>query len=216
MEIWNTFTSIIIQSIEFINLEVGVSEAAAIILFTLIGRLILMPINLSAMTNMYRNKKALLVIKPELEKIKIKHQDNPSEAAKATMALYKKNNIKILDNTSIMNIASQGIFGLGMFQALQQIVFNSKFAWITNIAKPDVTLAFIVGAITYFSMLMLPGSAEQANVLMFIIPAIICIVMLINFPSAIGLYWATSSTTSLLQSLMLNKYHKMQDSSQII
>ena len=45
MEIWNTFTSIIIQSIEFINLEVGVSEAAAIILFTLIGRLILMPIN---------------------------------------------------------------------------------------------------------------------------------------------------------------------------
>ncbi len=216
MEIWNTFTSIIIQSIEFINLEVGVSEAAAIILFTLIGRLILMPINLSAMTNMYRNKKALLVIKPELEQIKIKHQDNPSEAAKATMALYKKNNIKILDNTSIMNIASQGIFGLGMFQALQQIVFNSKFAWITNIAKPDVTLAFIVGAITYFSMLMLPGSAEQANVLMFIIPAIICIVMLINFPSAIGLYWATSSTTSLLQSLMLNKYHKMQDSSQII
>ncbi len=63
MEIWNTFTSIIVQSIEFINYEVGVSEAAAIILFTLIGRLILMPINLSAMANMYRKKRALLLIK---------------------------------------------------------------------------------------------------------------------------------------------------------
>jgi len=187
MEIWNTFISMIVQSIEFINYEVGVSEAVAIILFTLIGRLILMPINLSAMANMYRNKKALLAIKPELEKIKTKHQDNPSEAAKATMALYKKNNIKILDNKSIMNIAGQGVFGLGMFQALQQIVFNSKFAWISNIAKPDVALALIVGAITFFSMAMMPGSADQANVLLFVIPTIICMVMLINFPSAIGL-----------------------------
>lgn len=214
MEIWNAFTSLIVQSIEFINYEVGVSEALAIILFTLIGRLILMPINLSAMANMYRNKKALLAIKPELEKIKTKHKDNPSEVAKATMALYKKNNIKILDNKNIMNIASQGVFGLGMFQALQQIVFNSKFAWIINIAKPDVTLALIVGVITYFSMGMMPGSADQANTLLFVIPAIICIIMLINVPSAIGLYWATSTTTSLLQSLVLNNYLKAQDSYQ--
>jgi YidC/Oxa1 family membrane protein insertase len=212
METWNTFTNIIMQSIEFLSLEVGVGEAVAIILFTMIGRLILMPINLYAMANMYRNKKAMLVIKPELEKIKNKHQDKPSEVAKATMALYKKHNIKILDRKSIMNIAGQGVFGLGMFQALQQIVFNSKFAWITNIAKPDVALALIVGAITYFSMAMMPGSADQANVLLFVIPAIICIVMLINFPSAIGLYWATSSTISLLQSLMINKYFQKYDS----
>ncbi len=35
---------------------------------------------------------------------------------------------------------------------------------------------------------------------------VICVITLINFPSAIGLYWATSSGTSLLQSLLLYNY----------
>jgi YidC/Oxa1 family membrane protein insertase len=211
MEIWNLFTNAIVQSIEFFASEVGVGEAMAIILFTLLGRLVLMPINLIAMVNMYKNKKAISAIKPELDKLKIVHKDNPSEIAKYTVELYKKHNIKFLDKNSVANIVSQGAFGFGMFQALQQIVFNSKFAWIANIAKPDVFLALLVGVITYFSMIMMPGSAEQTSTLLFVIPAIICIVTLINFPSALGLYWATSSVTSLLQSLVLNKYLKKQE-----
>ena len=211
MDIWNIFTSVIVQSIQFLTHEVGVGEAVAIIFFTLIGRLVLMPINLLAMANMYRNKKAISAIKPELDKIKVIHKDNPSEIAKSTMALYKKYNIKVLDKNGVVNIVSQGVFGFGMFQALQQIVFNSKFAWIANIAKPDIALALLVGAITYFSMIMMPGSAEQASTLLFVIPAILCIITLVNFPSAIGLYWATSSVTSLLQSLLLNKYFHKQE-----
>ena len=211
MDIWNIFTSFIVQSIQFLTHEVGVGEAVAIIFFTLIGRLVLMPINLLAMANMYRNKKAISAIKPELDKIKVIHKDNPSEIAKSTMALYKKYNIKVLDKNGVVNIVSQGVFGFGMFQALQQIVFNSKFAWIANIAKPDIALALLVGAITYFSMIMMPGSAEQASTLLFVIPAVLCIITLVNFPSAIGLYWATSSVTSLFQSLLLNKYFNKQE-----
>lgn len=211
MDIWNIFTSFIVQSIQFLTHEVGVGEAVAIILFTFIGRLILMPVNLLAMANMYKNKKAISAMQPELDKIKAIHKDNPSEIAKSTMALYKKHNVKILDKNGVVNIASQGIFGFGMFQALQQVVFNSKFAWIANIAKPDVLLALLVGAITYFSMVMMPGGAEQASTLLFVIPAVICVITLINFPSAIGLYWATSSITSLLQSLLLNKYFHQQE-----
>jgi YidC/Oxa1 family membrane protein insertase len=90
-------------------------------------------------------------------------------------------------------------------------VFNSKFAWIANIANPDVALALFVGAITYFSMLMMSGSAEQTSTLLFVIPAIICIITLINLLSAIGLYWATSSVTSLIQSVILNKYFQKQE-----
>jgi YidC/Oxa1 family membrane protein insertase len=206
MEFWNVFINIIMQSLAFITYEVGASEAAAIILVTLIGRLILMPINLSAMGHMHRNRNALLAIKPELDQLKSTYQDKPSELAKATMALYKKHNIKILDNKSLINIVGQGTFGLGMFQTLQQVVFTGKFAWITNIAKPDLLLALVVGAITYFSMSMMSGSAEQTNVLLLVIPALICIVMLSHFSSAIGLYWATSNSTSLIQSFILNKY----------
>ena len=44
MEIWNLFTAFIVQLITFFTQEVGVSQAVAIILFTVIGRLVLMPI----------------------------------------------------------------------------------------------------------------------------------------------------------------------------
>ncbi len=210
MEIWNLFTDLIVQSITFFTQDVGVSQAAAIILFTVIGRLVLMPINLVAMASMVRNKKAIAALKPELDSIKSSYKDQPSEIAKLTMALYKKHNIKFIDKKSVINMASQGVFGLGTFQALQQIVFNSKFAWIASIAKPDIALSLLVGAITYLSMMMMPGSAEQTSTLLFLIPAIICVVTLVNFPSAIGLYWAASSSTSLLQSLLVNKYFKNQ------
>ena len=215
MEIWNLFTDFIVQSITFFTQDVGVSQAAAIILFTVIGRLVLMPINLVAMANMVRNKKAIAALKPELDSIKSNYKEHPSEIAKLTMALYKKHNIKFIDKKSVINMASQGVFGLGTFQALQQIVFNSKFAWIASIAKPDIALSLLVGAITYLSMMM-PGSAEQTSTLLFLIPAIICVVTLVNFPSAIGLYWAASSSTSLLQSLLVNKYFKNQQAQQVL
>jgi YidC/Oxa1 family membrane protein insertase len=211
MELWNFFTDFIVQSIAFLTSEVGVSEAAAIIVFTLIGRLVLMPINLFAMANIYRNKKSIAAIKPELDQIKAQYKDKPGDVAKHTMALYKKHNIKIMDKNSVINIAGQGVFGFGMFQSLQKMVFNSPFAWIENIAKPDIALALFVGIMTYLSMLAMPNSAEQASTLLFIIPAIICLVTLINFPSAIGLYWATSSTTSLIQSVVFNKYFRKQE-----
>ena len=215
MEIWNLFTDFIVQSITFFTQEVGVSQAVAIILFTVIGRLVLMPINLVAMANMVRNKKAIAALKPELDSIKSNYKDQPSEVAKLTMALYKKHNIKFIDKKSVINMASQGVFGLGTFQALQQIVFTSKFAWIASIAKPDIALSLLVGAITYLSMMM-PGSVEQTSTLLFLIPAIICVVTLVNFPSAIGLYWAASSSTSLLQSLLVNKYFKNQQAQQVL
>jgi len=211
MELWTSFTHIIVQSIAFLTSEIGFSQAIAIILFTFLARLILMPINTSAMINMHRNKQALAKIKPELDNLRNTYKANPSEMAKQTMALYKKHNIKILDKTSVLNMASQGLFGFGMFQAIQQMAFNSKFAWIANIAKPDILLALLVGAITYFSMVMMPGSAEQTSILLFVIPAIISFIALVNFPSAIGLYWATSSALSLIQTLLIKKYFKHQE-----
>ncbi len=216
MEVWNVFINEIMRSLAFITHELGASEAVAIILVTLIGRIMLMPINLSAMAHMQSNKNALLAIKPELDQLKSTYQDKPSDLAKATMALYNKHNIKILDNKSIMNILGQGTFGLGMFQTLQQVVFTGKFAWITNIAKPDLLLALIVGVITYFSMSMMSASAEQTNILFLLIPALICIVMLSHFSSAIGLYWATSSSASLMQSFILNKYFHRRHSTKSI
>jgi YidC/Oxa1 family membrane protein insertase len=177
MEIWSTFTGAISQSITFLSSQFDVSQAIAIILVTIIARLILMPINTRALINSYRNKQKLAKIKPQLERIKKLYQDNPAEMMKRSMALHKKHNIKMFDKNAVANMTSQGVLGVGMFQTLQQMVLNSKFAWIASIAKPDVGLALLVGFLTYLSMVAMPGSAEQAQTLLFIIPAVISFVV---------------------------------------
>jgi len=212
MELWSTFTGIISQSIELLSSQFDVSQAIAIILVTIIARLLLMPINTRALINSYRNKQKLAKIKPQLERIKTLYRDNPAEMMKRSMALQKKHDIKMFDKNAIANMASQGLLGVGMFQTLQQMVLNSKFAWIASIAKPDVGLALLVGFLTYLSMVVMPGSTEQAQTLLFIIPAVISFVVLVSFPSAIGLYWATMNTVSVIQTLLIKKFMEKQGS----
>ncbi|GIU24104.1 YidC/Oxa1 family membrane protein insertase [Shewanella schlegeliana] len=212
MELWISFTDLLVQAISLLTSEVGVSQGAAIILLTLLVRLLFSPISFLAMINSYTNKTKVAAIKPELDKLKSVYKDKPDEMAKQTMALYRKHDIKFVSKTLVANVSSQAIFGFGMFQLLQMAIFNSKFAWISNIAKPDIALAVLVGVLTYLSMLMMPGSAEQASAIFLLIPALVSIAVLLTAPSALGLYWATSSVFGAFQSVVVNKYCVKQHS----
>jgi YidC/Oxa1 family membrane protein insertase len=203
MEIWNIWTSFITNGINFLSMYFGVSEALAIIIFTLLARIMLMPISLKSAYMMHKNKLAIERVRPEIERLRDLYSGKPGELAKKTMAIYKKHGIKFLDKTSVINIGSQGILGLGIFQALRDMVISSKFMWIADIAKPDVILAFVVGVLTFTSMQMMPGAVEQQNLLIFLIPAMVSTFVLVSFPSALGLYWATSNIVTIVQTLAL-------------
>jgi YidC/Oxa1 family membrane protein insertase len=203
MEIWNIWIAFITNSIDFLSIYFGASEALAIIIFTLLARIMLMPISLKSAYIIHKNKLAIERVKPEIERLRDLYSENPGELAKRTMAIYKKNGIKFIDKTSVINIGSQGILGLGIFQALRSMVFSSKFMWIYDIAKPDIILAFMVGVLTFISMQMMPGAVEQQNLLIFFIPAIVSMFVLASFPSALGLYWATSNIVTIVQTLAL-------------
>ena len=86
-----------------------------------------MPASIKSAYNSYINRLAINRIKADIEQLKERYKDKPAEIAKRTMALYKSNGIKFIDKNTLVNIASQGVIGLGMFQALKAMVFNSKF-----------------------------------------------------------------------------------------
>ena len=203
MELWNIWTALITSSIELLPSLFGMPEAISIIVFTLAARMLLMPISFKSAYNMHKNKLAIEEVKPETERLKNLYKGNPEELAKRTMALYKKNGIRFIDRTTILNIGTQGILGVGIFQAIKAMIFNSKFLWITDIAKPDIILAIFVGVLTFLSMFMMPGIAEQSTLMIFVIPALFSVLVLASFPSAIGLYWATSNMVTLGQTLVL-------------
>jgi len=211
MNIWTAWTNLLEASINLLSSHLGLSEALAIIAFTLLARLVLMPISFRAARDMYQNQMAIRDAKPEIERLKEVYKDNPAEKSRRIMALYKKRGIKFVGKTTVFNIGSQGILGLGLFQALRSMTFNSKFLWIANLGKPDVLLALTVGALMFLSMILMPGSAEQASMMMFLVPVIVSVLVLVSFPSAIGVYWATSNFATLGQAVYLRHVVKREE-----
>ena len=197
---WESFTGLLYSFIEQASLLLGVNEAIAIIVVTLFLRLILLPMSVSALIRTTQNKAKIFALQSTTKKLAEQYKNDPAQLTKKTMTLYKNNNITFIDKISAANMFSQAVLGLGMFQAIKGMLLKSKFLWIETLGKPDIILALIVGVLTYTSMALMPGSADQVNHLILIIPAVISVIVLITFPSAIGLYMAASSIVNTLQS----------------
>jgi YidC/Oxa1 family membrane protein insertase len=203
MEIWHLWTHAIAHVLGLATSQFGVSEAIAIIAVTLAARLAMFPLSFASAYKAQKNKVSMMRIKPQIEQLRERLKSDPAELARQTMTLYRDKGIHFFDKTTVLNMGTQSIVGLGFFQALKNISFNSKFLWITNIGKADIFLSIIVGALMFASMSLMPGAVEQSSLLLLLIPVLISVFALISFPSAIGLYWATSNLVTVMQTLVL-------------
>jgi len=203
MEIWSMWVTLIENSMLFASSYFGVSEAIAIIAVTLLARIMLLPISYKSAYKMYTNKLAMKALKPELDQLNSKFKNDPVQLAEVTMSLYKEKGIRLLDKTTVLSMGAQGILGVGIFQALKEMLFNSKFLWIPDLAKPDIILAVLLAVITFLMMTLMPGAAEQSVWLMLAVPVIISVVVYFTLPAAIGIYLIASNVVTLCQSIFL-------------
>ena len=204
MELWTMWTHALEAGICLIVAQLGLSEALAIIVLTLIARAAMMPVSLASAYRMQINKQAVARLKPELEALRERLKADPAELARQTMALYRDNGVRFVDTLSLLNIGSQSVFGLGIFQALNRMSFHSKFLWIAHLAKPDLWLTLLVGALMLLGMALMPGALHETNMLLMLAVAVlVSVVAIAALPSALGLYWATSNAVTVLQTLLL-------------
>jgi YidC/Oxa1 family membrane protein insertase len=201
---WTLWTNLLQHALGFLTAHLGGSEALAIILLTVLARLALLPLSLKAALRSQRNKEALERLQPELDALKEACKDDQAELGRRTMALYREHRISFLDRISVLNMASQSIFGLGFFQALRRSVLKSRFLWISTLAKPDFLLTLLVGALMLAGMSLVPGAtANTSMVIMLVVSVVVSIFAIAALPSAIGLYWATSNAITVVQSVVL-------------
>lgn len=201
---WSLWLDSLQSAMHWLSINLGLSEAAAIIVLTLLVRLAWMPISLTAAWRMQRNKLAMERLKPALETLRTELKDQPAELAQRTMALYREHGISLFDRLSLVNAASQAVFGLGLYQSLQRLGFSSKFLWIANIGRPDAWLTALVVLLMLLSMALMPGATADSQALtMMVVATLISAVMVATLPSALGIYWASSNAVSLCQALAL-------------
>lgn len=194
------------------------SYGFAIIIITLIVRMIILPLNLSQSRKSLAQQERTAVIKPELDVIQAKQkaaQTNEEKAAaqQELMSLYKDNNMSMLGGIGCLPLLVQMPIFTAMFQAirLSEPIATSTFMGI-GLGERSIPLAISAGLIylvqAYVSMIGLaPEQKKQMKTMMYMNPIMI-LMFTISSPAGLGLYWLVGGFFGVFQTLLTNFYYK--------
>lgn len=199
----------------------GHDFGVAVIVLTILIKLLFFPLGLRAI----KSQKALSELQPKLKEIQEKYKDNKEKQTRETMALYRKEKINpfagclpLLIQLPVL-IALYRVFWRGL-QA-EQMVFlynfvpspgsiDPSFFGIINLAEPYIVLAILAGIFQFLQVKMAvprtktkkgekPGFAGAMQKQMQYFFPIFTVLILLRLPSAIGLYWLTTTLFTVIQ-----------------
>lgn len=179
----------------------------AIILLTLIVRIVFFPLTERSNRSMRKMSK----IAPKAKEIREKYKDNPQLMNQKTMELYRQEGVSPLGGCLPILLQIPVFFAL--YAALDSAVElrHVSFLWIMDLTKPDlVGPKFLFGhgihplviAMTVLMILqqkMTPSNMDPAQQKMMMIMPFIMLFFLYNLPSGLTLYWTVSQIFSILQ-----------------
>lgn len=190
-----------IQAILVWFTDVTGSAGVAIILLTVLIRLVLFPLTKKQTQSML----ALKEIQPKLQEIQKKYKDNPQEYQRRVLEVYKEKGVNPFGGC--LPLLIQFPFLIALFQVLRTYTFEGvdpNFL-IWTLTEPDrfYILPLLSGVTTYFMSAMTASDPSQKT-LLYIMPVFITWIS-ISFPSGLVLYWVVSNLFSIGQQYVLTK-----------
>lgn len=216
------WTSFFVKPLSWLIIKIGVlvdSYGLAIIISALIIRIILMPFTAKTAMQSENMKKA----QPELEKLEKKYrgkesQEDQMKKAQEMMLIYKKYNINPVSGCLLAFIQMPLLFAF--LEAINRTpaIFESNFlglqmatTTIVGIQNGNywyILFIILILGTTYFSFrkTLKDQSAMQAQMkyTIYFMLALIFIASL-TLPTALGIYWITSSLFTILQNLWVER-----------
>jgi YidC/Oxa1 family membrane protein insertase len=192
----------------------------AIIILTLITKILLFPLG----TKSYKSMQQMKRLQPLIQEIREKYKDDKKKQNEETMALYRTYKINPLGGCLPMVVQIPVFFALyRMLYSAIELRHAPFFLWINDLSAPDRLLRFdfsipfmqppygipvltiIMGATMLLQQKMQPpmGDATQAKIMM-LMPLIFTFIF-INFSSGLVLYWLVNNVFSIAQQYYTNK-----------
>ena len=208
----------------------------AIILLTLLLRLVLFPISRKALLN----QRKLAMIQPKLREIQSRTKDR-AEQSKQIMALYQQAKLNPL--TALLPQLLQLPILIALYRAFwhglntEQLnllyafmprpdVLHASFLGLIDLNQPHLVLAILASFMQYYQTKMLQvgtplnkktskdGKPDFQTILqkqsMYLLP-LFTFTILLQFPSALALYWLTSSFFAIAEQKWLIKKLPIND-----
>lgn len=186
----------------------GVGYGLAIVVVTIIVRLVLVPLNVKQL----KSSQAMQEIQPELKEIQAKYSSKDAKTQeklqKETMALFQKHGVNPL--AGCLPIFVQMPVMIAMYHAIMRTdgISDAQFLWF-QLGTPDMILPLITGAATFLQQkLMMVGSPSAQNpqmkVMLYIMPIFITVIAFF-FPSALALYWVVGNVFMVVQTILIRR-----------
>ena len=205
----------------------GVSYVLAIILFTVIIRLLILPFNIKAT----RSNAKMQEIQPEMKKLQAKYANDPQKLQLETSKLMKENNVSMFGGCLPTLLPLPILFALyGVFRTITATPgADTSFLFIQDIFTVQSGIVSIILAIlsalsTYIPSLLLSKSMPQQEGgmnmgTMNIVMSGMMGFMSLQFQPILVIYWITGGVIQLIQTYFLNylpamKKRKIQEEKQ--
>ncbi|NWO26171.1 MULTISPECIES: YidC/Oxa1 family membrane protein insertase [Leptotrichia] len=187
----------------------------AIIIVTVLMRIIIFPLTLKQEKSM----KKMRELQPELEKIKEKYKDNPQEYQQKTAELYRESGVNPLGGCLPLLIQMPVFVALYWAFSGNAIPADAKFLWFT-LKQPD--RLFMIGnfafnllpilnvGVTYIQQKIMTSatsgqeSSQQMQTMLYMMPLMMLFIFY-KMPSGVTLYYLVSGALSLVQQYFILK-----------
>ena len=173
----------------------------AIILLTLVVRLILYPLTLKQTKEMAKMQK----IQPKVKALQDMYRDDPQKMNEEIMKLYTKNHVNPLGGC--LPLLLQLPIIMALFNTFRNAVELRKasFLWMSDLSKGDpyLILPITIAVLMHLQQSKATTDPQQRQAMAFM--PVMMLLFTFSLPSGLLVYWFASSVLGLLQQLQTNK-----------
>nr|WP_233531600.1 membrane protein insertase YidC [Paenibacillus alkalitolerans] len=174
----------------------------AILAITVIVRLAILPLTLKQ----YKSSKQMQALQPELKKLREKHSTDPKKQQEETMKLFQQHGVNPLAGCFPLLIQMPVLIALYNSILGNPHIREHNFLWMQLGEVDPLYVLPVLAALTTFIQQKMMQAQMPSNMqsLLFIFPILI-LVMSLQFPAALVLYWVYSNLFTIVQSYFIYK-----------
>ncbi len=203
------FVGIIMWVLVFLHENLNLGYGWVLILFGILMRIVLYPLNQRAMRAQLRN----MEVQPLLQEIQTKYKDNPEKLQKEMMKLYKEHGFNPFAGCLPMLLPWPVLIAL--FFVFQNTIElrGVPFLWLPDLSTPDpyyilpALLGISMFLLQWVSMKSMPQTNPQMKMMLWLMP-IMMVFIFLNLASGLNLYYTTANLATLPQQVLIARERK--------
>ncbi len=176
----------------------------AIIILTMIIKLITFPLTQKSMVSMKKMQK----LQPKMQELKEKYKDDKQKMNAAVMDLYKQEGANPFGGCLPIIVQIPVFFALYRTLLLSIELKGSPFIFhLTDLSLKDpyYITPILMGVTMFLQQRMSPQTGDPMQQKVFMLMPVIFTFLFLQFPSGLVIYWLTNNVLSIAQQYFINK-----------